>query len=452
MPIATTKTTSKSTSKAPTRSPTRTPSKSSPKAQPKTSSSTSKIDQKIISKTVPFEYMDERVDIVLVKLFELSRAKVRQYIDSGMVFLNKKRIWIAKYAVSKGDLLEVNTDNGDKKVVEFDHKNIMFENENFLIVNKPAGMVVEDTNHKYPIFDAIRSLTAKTKLKVTTKPSLENLSPGEEFFIVHRIDKETSGLLIIAKNFNTQKELIKLWSDKKVQKFYQCLTFGVPRKLQGNINSNIGQHGERNQYATGKSEGMGGKTALTNYKVNAVLNKGMASIINCEPKTGRSHQIRVHLASIDCPLLGDKIYSNKYKLSPIFTIANRQMLHASQLIFELYGVKYNFHAPVPSDFNQLVKYIKTAKHLQIDKKDHTVPLKISATTRTSPKPNRKVSKYSKSSDEQSEYPRPKYTPAGAIPKSAPKSTKLRASKRRTTAVSANKKAIFSKRKASGKTK
>jgi 23S rRNA-/tRNA-specific pseudouridylate synthase len=124
------------------------------------------------------------------------------------------------------------------------------------------------------------------------------------------------------------------------------------------INTNIGQHAGRNQYGTDKLKNEGGKSALTAYKVNAVLAKGQASIITCQPKTGRSHQIRVHLSSIDCPILGDKIYSNKFKYSQLFQIAGRQMLHASQLKFEIWGQEYNLHAPAPADFNQMAKYIK----------------------------------------------------------------------------------------------
>ena len=307
-------------------------------------------DSTIFSAYITKPMSGERVDIALVNLFDqFSRRQIRQYIDSGMVFLNKKRIWIAKYVIETGDLLEINTVLGDKQKVEFDAKNILFENDNFLIVNKPAGMIVEDSKHNYPIFKAIKALSVE--------PS------DEELFIVHRIDKETSGLIIIAKKEAVQRDLVELWSAKKVQKIYQCICLNVPSKMQGSIDSNIGQHAGRNQYGINKRREEGGKTALTLFKVNAVLQKGIACIFSCEPKTGRSHQIRVHLASLDCPILGDKIYGSKFKMNPLYMIANRQMLHASQLIFELYGAKYNFHAPVPSDFNQMVKYIKTSKQL-----------------------------------------------------------------------------------------
>lgn len=307
----------------------------------------------LLSAVVPKDMDSERVDIVATKLFpELNRTKLRGLIDGGMVFLNKKRIWIAKYAVKTKDILEINSQNGDKQRAEFTAKNILFENDYFLIINKPPGIAVEDAKHNFPIFKLINALI----------PS----EPDENFYVVHRLDKDTSGLLIVAKTPRVQQDMVALWSQKKVQKMYQAVCFGVPKKLQGTINSNIGQHAGRNQYGTSKKREEGGKTALTNYKVNMVLQKGQACIMGIEPKTGRSHQIRVHLASIDCPILGDKIYGSKFKLHMLYQIANRQMLHASQLIFELYGSKYNFHATVPSDFNQLIKFIKTSKLVQKD--------------------------------------------------------------------------------------
>ena len=369
---------------------------------------TPKITPKLFSTTIPKSLNGERIDITLVKVFpEFSRAQIRKYIDEGMVFLNKKRIWIAKYVVNTNDLLEVNTENGDNKKVQFDSKNILFENDNFLIVNKPAGMVVEDVNHNFPLFQAIKSLDTN--------------NAEQDFFAVHRIDKETSGLLIVAKSVQSQQDLVEKWSQKKVQKTYQCLCFGVPPKLVGSINTNIGQHAGKNQYGINKKHGEGGKTALTAYKVNAVLQKGMASIVSCEPKSGRSHQIRIHLSSIDCPIIGDKIYSNKFKLHFLYQIANRQMLHASQLIFELYGNKYNFHAPVPSDFNQMAKYIKTAKNLTSETKTYSPVL--------SKKPS------GKNEAEKANFI-----------KQTTKTTKLRPSNRRSPAVKVMKKAIFEGKK------
>jgi 23S rRNA pseudouridine1911/1915/1917 synthase len=303
---------------------------------------------------------------------EFTRLKVREYIDAGMVFLNKKRIWIAKYKVQTGDLMEVNTENGDNQKTEFSTKNIIFENSDFLIVNKPAGMIMEDIHHNFPILDAIRKLTNPDNLPTikpkTSKPQSDldiqkevEANLEEQLFIVHKIDKETSGLVIIAKRKVVQDDLMYLWSEKKIQKIYQVLCLNKPLKMQGHINTNVGQHVGRAKYGILDKKEELGKTALTYYKVNALIQKNMACIMSVEPKTGRSHQIRVHLASIDCPIIGDKIYGTKFKANPLYQISNRQMLHASQLVFELYGNKYNFHAPVPSDFNQIIKFIKTSK-------------------------------------------------------------------------------------------
>ena len=287
-----------------------------------------------------------RIDTVLVELFpDLSRGKIRKFIDDGNVFLNKKRIWIAKYEVALGDFVEINLENGDASRYEFNLKNIMFENQNFLVVNKPAGLLVEDSKKAYPLFKAIKRLD----------PGYES----QDFYAVNRLDKETSGLVIVAKNQFAQNDLNKLTADKKMSKTYQALVINVPKKLIGHIDSNIGQNSGHVAYGPKKpSKFESGKTALTAYKVLAVLRKGAAAIMAIEPKTGRSHQIRIHLASIGCPILGDKIYGSKYKANPFYQIPNRQMLHCSQIVFELYGVPYNFHSPAPSDFNQLSKFIK----------------------------------------------------------------------------------------------
>jgi RluA family pseudouridine synthase len=310
----------------------------------------STLTSKLYSKSVPKNLNDQRIDLALVSLFpDFTRSKLRWHIDNGTIFLNKKRIWIAKYQVKAGDLLEINDSQGDKKVIEWTDKNIIFENERFIVVNKPAGMVVEDTNHNYPILKAISEISNNF---------VENLR------IVHRLDKETSGLILIAKSEYAQQALIKMWSEQKVEKTYQCICLNVPTKMQGSINMNIGQHAARNQYATNKKFSEGGKTALTLFKVIAVLQKGLACLISCQPKTGRSHQIRVHLSSLDCPIVGDKIYGSKYRNHPLYMLAHRQMLHASQLIFEYEDQKYNFHAPAPTDFNQMAKYIKTSPELK----------------------------------------------------------------------------------------
>jgi 23S rRNA pseudouridine1911/1915/1917 synthase len=315
---------------------------------------------KLYSTKVPKPLDKTRIDMVLVNLFrDLSRGQIRKYIDEGNVFLNKKRIWIAKYEVATGDTVEINLENGDKSRYEFNLKNILFENENFLVLNKPAGMMVEDSKKNFPIFKALKKLDQ----------NYEN----QEFLAINRLDKETSGLMLVAKSLNVQAELLSLWANKKIQKTYQALVMNVPKKLIGVIDTNIGQNSGHVAYGPKKpSRFEGGKTALTNFKVLTVLKKGAASILAVEPKTGRSHQIRIHLASIGCPILGDKIYGSKYKANPFYQIPNRQMLHASQLIFELYGTAYNFHAPAPSDFNQLSKFIKNS-NIEIKSK---VPSKI----------------------------------------------------------------------------
>ena len=308
------------------------------------------------SALVPSNLNGERFDTAAAQLFtEISRKKIKLIIDSGGAYLNKRRIQIAKYAVKSNDKIEIfweestpiqteNTVHNKKTSFhsQLTQEHVLYENENFFIVNKPAGMASQAT------------LTSSTD---TFFHFLSQFNPQKfelnKMYLVHRLDKDTSGLMIIARNKNAQKKFEDLFREKKVHKTYEALCFHVPQKKSGSILFPLAKDNSKpNCYIAlreSKSKIKNAKEAHTDYKV---LNnfKGEASLIQCSPKTGRTHQIRVHLAAIGSPILGDKTYSQNIYGHRFGQIALRQMLHASQVEFEFDGKKYEFTAPFPNDF------------------------------------------------------------------------------------------------------
>jgi 23S rRNA pseudouridine1911/1915/1917 synthase len=313
---------------------------------------------------VPKECDGERFDIVAAKLFpEVSRKKIKLIIDSGGAYLNKKRIQIAKYQVKYNDKIEifwqeVKEESSNKNITnkknsflsELSLKNIIFENELFIVINKPAGIASQATltSSKDTIFYMLEKLD---KVRFNTK----------NMFMVHRLDKDTSGVMLIAKSALIQKQFEDLFRDKKIIKIYDALCFYLPKKNTGIITYPIAK--DRNKpncyFAVTNTNAKikDAKTAETEYKL--IRNySSEASLIQCFPKTGRTHQIRVHLSSIGCPIIGDRTYSQNIYGHRYSQIAFRQMLHASTIRFELNSKNYEFSAPYPADFEEALSQLE----------------------------------------------------------------------------------------------
>ncbi|MES2615376.1 MAG: RNA pseudouridine synthase, partial [Bdellovibrionota bacterium] len=222
---------------------------------------------------------------------------------------------------------------------------LFFENENFFVINKPAGIASQATltSSTDTIFHMLVALNSQ-KFRLS------------DMFMVHRLDKETSGIMLIARNKDAQKKFEDMFRDKKILKTYDALCFYSPQKNAGMITFPIAKDKSRQNcyYAQINSKTKDAKEAHTEYKVLHNY-KSEASYIQCYPKTGRTHQIRVHLAAIGCPILGDKTYSQNIYGHRFTQIALRHMLHASKIQFEFEGKNYNFSAPFPEDFTQVLK-------------------------------------------------------------------------------------------------
>ena len=302
-----------------------------------------------------------RLDIVLVKLLpSFSRSNLKKIIELKQVKINNSVVESASKKLKENDNVEINLIFKDKiKILPADIKlNIVYEDKDILIVNKPAGMVVHPGagNYKNTLVNA---LIYKYKKK------LSNVNGGTRPGIVHRIDKETSGLLVVAKNNNAHSNLGKQFSDHSIKRTYQALSWGILRPLHGRIESLIGRS-RKNRQLMSVTE-VSGKKAVTNYKtvkVFEIKDIPKISFIECELETGRTHQIRVHMAYKKCPLLGDQQYGKKNlkfkKINEDFEsklkILNRQALHAKSLGFIHPTTKkfMSFESKLPQDFKKIL--------------------------------------------------------------------------------------------------
>lgn len=326
------------------------------------------------SALVPKNLDGQRFDLAAVHLFpEISRKKIKLIIDSGGAYINKKRIQIAKYSVKQNDKIEIFWDevklSPQENIIKnkkssfqsfLTDKNLIFENEQFFIINKPPGIASQATltSSTDTLFHMLKELNPK-KFKL------------DEMFMVHRLDKDTSGIMIIARNKIVQKTFENLFREKKVNKKYDALCFNAPQKSSGLISFPISKdHSKPNFYFANTSSPRSGnnsksknretKDAQTEYQLIQNF-KNEASHILCLPKTGRTHQIRVHLATIGCPILGDKTYSQNIYGHRFAQIALRQMLHASSIEFQIENKNFQFSIPYPEDFEIVLKELSLRK-------------------------------------------------------------------------------------------
>lgn len=251
-----------------------------------------------------------RIDVVLSNMLEESRSKIQRKIKDGKVLVNNKEI-SCNYQVAKGDIIEVLkeevTSNLEKKEIPLD---IVFEDENLLIINKQSGLVV----HPAP---GHMNDTLVNALLVDYPLTDDLLRPG----IVHRLDKDTSGLMLVAKNEQTKEALSLMLKKKEVKRTYLALVEGVIKPARGTIDAPIGRDPKDRLKMKVIA---GGKKAVTHFKVlKRYQNK---TLIECQLDTGRTHQIRVHLAYINHPVVNDPVYGHSKK-----TTSFGQMLHSYKI-------------------------------------------------------------------------------------------------------------------------
>ena len=307
----------------------------------------------------------KRLDIFLAEnINHLTRSFIKKLIKNDQVKLNKKILNSASAKVKYKDQVIINIIERDAQNIRPNKikLNIIYEDNDILVINKPKGMVVHPGagNYENTLVNALL-FKYKKKLSDINGP----LRPG----IVHRIDKETSGLLIIAKNNTAHANLGEQFSYHNIERKYLCLAWGVVRPLNGKISTLISRD-KRNRQLMTVSE-ISGKKAITNYKTLKVFNiKDIPkiSLLECELETGRTHQIRVHLKYKGTSLLGDKQYGKKNikfkKINNDFFIKlnklSGQALHAKTLGFTHPKTKkwMNFNSELPDGFKKILNLLE----------------------------------------------------------------------------------------------
>ena len=307
----------------------------------------------------------KRLDIFLSeKIDDLTRSNIKKIIKSSNVKINKKTAISSSKKVKTKDIISIQLfikklDKLSPSKIKLD---VHYEDKDILILNKPKGMVVHPGagNQENTLANA---LFYKYRNKLSDING--ELRPG----IVHRIDKDTSGLLVVAKNNSSHSKLGKQFSEHSISRKYLCLVWGVVRPLKGAIKTLLSRN-KKNRQLMMVSD-FNGKKAITNYKTIKVFNiKDIPriSLIECELETGRTHQIRVHMKYKGTPLLGDNQYGKKNikfkKINEDFlnnlSFLNGQALHAKSLGF-IHPSKnkwVNFESELPSDFKKLLNLLK----------------------------------------------------------------------------------------------
>jgi len=315
------------------------------------------------------EDSENRLDVILAKLIpNLTRSNLKKIIHIEQVKINNYVEKSPSKKLKTNDILEINLIPAEETKILPTKINldIVYEDKDILIINKPAGMVVHPGAGNYEE-TLVNALIYKYKNKLSDING--NTRPG----IVHRIDKETSGLLVVAKNNKAHSNLGKQFSDHTIQRTYQALAWGVLRPLNGRIDTLIGRS-RKNRQLMSVTE-ITGKKSVTNYKTLKVFNiKDIPKIsfIECELETGRTHQIRVHMAYKGNSLLGDKQYGKKNlrfkKINEDFEnnlkILNRQALHAKSLgfIHPTNGKLISFESKLPEDFKKILDLLNKLSH------------------------------------------------------------------------------------------
>lgn len=314
-----------------------------------------------------------RVDKFLMNLVEnATRNKIQQAAAAGNIYVNDVPVK-SNYKVKANDVVRVLLSHPPyEQLLEPENipVNIVYEDDQLLVVNKPAGMVVHPGHGNYSgtLVNALAYHFENLPLNSSERPGL-----------VHRIDKDTSGLLVIAKTEEAMTHLAKQFFDKTSEREYVALVWGNVEEDEGTVEGHIGRHPKDRMQNTVYADGSEGKPAVTHYKV--LERFGYVTLVSCKLETGRTHQIRVHMKYIGHTLFNDSRYGGdkilkgttftKYKqfIDNCFKTLPRQALHAKTLGFEHPVTKefLRFNTELPQDIQECIEKWRTyAKSRQIE--------------------------------------------------------------------------------------
>lgn len=296
------------------------------------------------------QYAGLRLDHFLVHQFsDISRAALGRLILSGCILVNEQQVKTG-YRLHESDVVAVTF---PEKVpttlipqqIAF---SILFEDEELMVIDKPAGLVVHPG-------DGHRQGTLANGLLYYchSLPGLNTDRPG----IVHRLDKDTSGILLVAKTDRSLRSLGRSFKNRQIQKTYHALLLRHPGQERGRLVASIGRHPVKRKKMAIR-QGDSGRYAATNWSVLQQWSRSSLCLVEIELETGRTHQIRVHMASLGAPVAGDQLYGGRVREDFGFPI-ERQLLHASTLSFchPVTGATMQYTAPLPNDLKKVIAHL-----------------------------------------------------------------------------------------------
>ena len=319
----------------------------------------------IINLVVDQKSQGKRLDSYIAeKKEELSRTRVKNLIINGSIKVNNEEVKEPSKKIFEEDIITLNIPEPKKASLKpYKYKlNIIYEDEDLLVIDKLAGISMHPGagNYDNTIVNALMNLENKNFSNIG-----DELRPG----IVHRIDKDTSGLIVIAKNNYTHENLSSQFSDHTISRLYQALVWGKLRPQHGVIETLITRSSKNRQLM--EVGIVKGKKAITNYKTLEIFENSKVptlSLVECKLETGRTHQIRVHMSYKGNNILGDKKYKKKFKklknidpeIEDVLSNLNRQFLHAKVLGFThpKSGKRLEFSSNLPIELEIILKKLR----------------------------------------------------------------------------------------------
>jgi 23S rRNA pseudouridine1911/1915/1917 synthase len=304
-----------------------------------------------------------RIDKFLsAKIENTSRTRIQNAANAGNILVNNLQVK-PNYKVKPGDIIQVVLPSPPREIELIPQDiplNIVYEDDDVIVVNKEAGIVVHPAygNYAGTLVNALMWHFKDLPLFQTGE-----LRPG----LVHRIDKDTSGILVMAKNELSLNRLSKQFYDRTIDRKYIALVWGTPEPAEGTITGNVGRSIRDRKIMQVFPDGKQGKPAITHYRI--IKDLGYISMVECKLETGRTHQIRVHFSYIKHPLFNDDEYGgdrilkgttfSKYQqfVKNCFKILPRQALHAKSLAFNhpASGKRLSFDSELPADMQQVIE-------------------------------------------------------------------------------------------------
>lgn len=297
-----------------------------------------------------------RADTFLSSLLGISRARVQKNIRSENFSVNGKIVTKSSFCkFSKGDTVEFEAEAPEQLSAEPEDipLNIVFENDDFIIINKPANMLVHPGNG-HPNGTLLNGLVKHLNLQ---DKSAED--PNFRAGLVHRIDKDTTGLLVVAKTEKVLEELSEKFSRHDIKREYFCIVWGRLNEKKGTVSTFHGRDPKNRLRFS--PDVKNGRKAVTHYEVTGEFK--YASMLKITLETGRTHQIRMHASYLGHPILNDGLYGGLRKtpdavLNKLLADSGRQLLHAGTLGFNLFGHDFLFKTELPDDMKRILQYFE----------------------------------------------------------------------------------------------